>query len=194
LPSEHVTIVEGLAVTTLARTFFDLCGDPDHGLPVAHPYHRRQMLRVYNDCLARRGLGFTQEAAVLLVMAKRGRAGTRLVRKILKSLGPKCVPTHSDTETLFYELVHAYGLPEPEKQVPISDRYGFIGVVDFLWRAAKVVVEVDSTWHDGPLDSAEDEARDERLRAAGYTVLRYRYGRMVGEPAAIARELGVAVG
>jgi hypothetical protein len=147
------------------------------------------MLRVYNDALGRRGLTFTQEASVLLVLAKRGRPGTQLVRRILKALGPQYVPTRSDTETLFHELVHAYDLPEPEKQVALSDARGFVGVVDFLWRRERVVAEVDSTWHDGPLDEDEDLARDQRLRAAGFTVRRYRYGRIVLAPAAIAREL-----
>ena len=189
LPPEHVTEVDGFRVTSLARTFFDLCGNPEHGLPVAHPYHERLMRRVYNDALARRGLTFTQEASVLLVLAKRGRPGTQLVRTILETLGPRYVPTQSDTETLFYELVHAYDLPEPEKQVALSDRQGFVGVVDFLWRGARVVVEVDSTWHDGPLDQDEDLDRDERLRRVGFTVRRYRYGQIVLQATAIAREL-----
>jgi hypothetical protein len=43
-----------LPTTTLARAFFDLCADPEGGLPVSHPAHERAMVRVYNDCLARR--------------------------------------------------------------------------------------------------------------------------------------------
>jgi predicted transcriptional regulator of viral defense system len=194
LPDDHLTVVDGLPVTTIARTFFDLCGDPDGGLSVAHPAHERAMIRVYNDALARRGLSFTQEAAVLLTMARRGRAGTRLVRKILTRFGHTYTPTRSDTETLFYELVAAYGLPEPEKQVVLADGEGFIGVVDFLWRPAHLVVEVDSSWHDGPLDREVDEERDRRLVAAGYAVRRYRYGDLVTRPAAIARELAAVVG
>ena len=126
------------------------------------------------------------------MLARRGRAGTRLVRRILKELGPTYQPTDSDTEHLFLELVHAYGLPEPEKQVPISDAKGWIGTVDFLWRRATHIVEVDSTWHDGPLDEEADDERDRRYVAAGYTVARYRYGRLVGDPSGVARELGAA--
>jgi hypothetical protein len=191
MPGEHTCEVDGFPVTTLARTFFDLCGDPEWGLPVAHRAHERAMVRVYNDALGRRGLTFTQEAAVLLVMAKRGRAGTQLTGKILERFGPKYTPTRSDTETLFLELVHAYGLPEPAKQVPISDERGFIGTVDFVWCAPRVVAEVDSSWHDGPLDEEVDEERDERLRAAGYTVDRWRYGDIVRRPGVIARKLGM---
>jgi len=130
---------------------------------------------------------------VLLVRARRGVRGTALVRETLLRFGPDHVPTHSDVEYLFFELVLAFDLPEPLRQVPISGPDGFIGVVDFCWPRARVVVEVDSSWHDGPLDKESDAERDERLKAAGYTVVRVRYGAMVANPAAIARKLGVAV-
>lgn len=191
LPPEHVTEIEGFPVTTMARTFFDLCANPDVGLTYGHPYHERQMSQVYNDALARRGMTFTQEAAVLLVLAKRGRRGTTLTRKLLLRFGPTYRPTRSDTETLFLDLVHTYGLPDPERQAVITGVEGFIGTVDFGWRAAKLLVEVDSSWHDGPLDREADERRDFLLRAAGYEVKRYRYGRIVGDPGGIYRELGV---
>lgn len=193
LPRDHVTLVEGLPSTTVARTFFDLCGHPPGRLKVDHPAHERAMTRVYNDALARRGLTFTQEAAVLLVLAKRGRAGTQLVRQLLTKYGPKYKPTHSDTETLFLLVLEAYNLPEPEKQVAMVDDGGFIGIVDFTWRNSRVIAEVDSSWHDGPLDEEVDDERDRRLRALGYDVHRYRYGDIVTRPGRIARKLGVAV-
>jgi len=151
------------------------------------------MRQVYNDALGRHGMSFAQEAAVLVVMAKRGRTGTTLVRNTLLRYGPRHRPTRSDTETLFLEVVHVYGLPEPERQAVISGTEGFIGTVDFAWRDANLIVEVDSSWHDGPLDEEADEARDELLEAAGHTVKRYRYGEIVGSSAAIARELGVVI-
>lgn len=193
LPASHITVVDGFPVTTVARTFFDLCGDPDYGFRVSYPVHERAMARVYNDAVGRRGLTFTQEAAVLLVMARRGRNGTQLVRQLLTRFGPRYTPTASDTETLFYELVHAAGLPEPEKQVALTDERGFIGVVDFLWREARLVVEVDSSWHDGPLDREVDEERDRRLIEAGYVVRRYRYGALILHTDRITRELAAIV-
>jgi hypothetical protein len=191
LPPSHVTVVDGFPVTTLARTFFDLCGDPEPHLRRrgGHPAHDRRMRAVYNDALARRGLSFSQEVAVLAVTGKRGRRGTRLVREILEQFGPGHEPTRSDTESLFMELVSTFGLPEPEKQVALGDRRGFIGVVDVLWRDARLVVEIDSSWHDGPLDVAGDEERDRRLRDAGYTVKRYRYRDLVAAPSRVDREI-----
>ena len=192
LPPSHITCVDGFPVTTLARTFFDLCGDPDHDLPYRHPYHERRMRQLYNDALGRRGMTFFQEAAVLAVTARRGRRGTALVRETLLHYGPEHTPTKSDAETLFFEFVLAYELPVPERQVPITDARGFIGTVDFLWPDVRHIVEVDSSWHDGPEDKLADLARDDLLRAAGYTVDRYRYLDIIRRPTAIVRELGVA--
>lgn len=189
LPVEHVTEVDGFPVTTLARTFFDLCGDPDHGLPLRHPYHEKKMKQLYNDCLGRRGMTFAMAVAVLLVLAKRGRRGTRLVRSLLEHYGPKHTPTKSDVETLFLELVLDRGLPEPERQAVIAGPRGFIGTVDFAWREARHIVEVDSSWHDGPYDEEVDEQRDLDLIEAGYTISRYRYGHIVTESARLTREL-----
>jgi very-short-patch-repair endonuclease len=189
LPPAHVTLADGFPVTTIARTFFDLCGDPDPGLGLRHPYHERKMKQLYNDCLARRGMTFTMGVAVLSVLARRGRRGTTLVRNLLRHYGPRHRPTQSDLETLFLELVRAHGLPEPEPQAVISGPEGFIGTVDFAWRTALVVVEIDSTWHDGPLDTDADAERDARLAAAGYTVRRYRFSHLVAGPEAVVREL-----
>lgn len=195
LPPQHVMAIEGFPVTTVARTFFDLCGDPDPGLRRrgGHPVHEKKMARVYNDAAGRRGLTLVQELAVLAALAQRGRRGTRLVRRLLLRFGPRYVPTRSDAETLFFELVASFGLPEPEKQAVITDIEGWIGTVDFLWRAERVIAEVDSRWHDGPLDEERDEARDRRAKAAGYVVRRYRYRDLIREPSRVHRELVVAM-
>lgn len=195
LPPSHVTMVDGFAVTNVARTFFDLCGSPDPNLRggVRSGAHHRLMQRVVNDGLARRGLAFVDEVAVLGALGRRGRRGTTLVRALLMKYGPDYVPTRSNTESLFMELVEQWGLPDPTRQAPMSDAEGFIGVVDFAWLPARLVVEVDSSWHDGPLDREVDSVRDDRLSAAGYTVLRYRYSDLVGDQARIRRVLEAAV-
>jgi very-short-patch-repair endonuclease len=150
------------------------------------------MRRVYNDALARRGLTFAQEAAVLASTARRGRRGSSLVRAILTQYPPDHEPTHSDTEFLFMEFLDAHGLPVPRRQLRVSGARGFIGIVDFAWPEVRLVVEIDSTWHDGPLDRDEDARRDEELEEAGWRVLRYRYRDLIAHPHRVAAELGAA--
>jgi predicted transcriptional regulator of viral defense system len=57
LPAAHVTHVTGFPTTTLARTCFDLAGDPDpdlRGKPWRDEGHERQIARLFNDALGRR--------------------------------------------------------------------------------------------------------------------------------------------
>jgi very-short-patch-repair endonuclease len=193
LPPDHVTEVDGMPVTTLGRTFFDLCGDPDGRLSLRHPVHVRKMKAVYNDCLARRGMTFTMAVMVLSVLARRGRRGTRLVRQLLDHFGADHTPTWSDVETILDELIRSRGLPAPERQAAIAGPHGWIATVDFCWRHARHIVEIDSSWHDGPLEAATDEERDADLLAAGYTVARYRFGDLVLQPDRVASELAAVI-
>jgi hypothetical protein len=187
LPPEHVTMIDGFPVTTLARTCFDLAGDPDPdivGKPWCAEEHRRRVARVLNDALGRRGLLLVHEISVLAAIGKRGRAGTALIRQLLARFGPKYQPTMSDAESLFTELLDAWGIPQPERQVRFGDDE-LIGILDFFFRPQLLDLEIDSTWHDGPLDSEEDEARDARLRAIGLDVKRFTYGNLVLTPYAV---------
>ena len=78
---------------------------------------------------------FTQEAAVLLVHGEARPAWDDAVRKIAAALRAALTGRRGRTpRRLFLELVHTYGLPEPERQVVISGVEGFIGTVDFAWR------------------------------------------------------------
>jgi very-short-patch-repair endonuclease len=137
------------------------------------------MARVINDALARRGMTLAQLAAVRASIGGRGRSGTALVRRLLLHLGPDYVPTQSEGESLVMELVDSVGLADPERQVPMSDHQGWIMNVDFLWRSAGLVLEVDSTWHDGPLDRRMDREQQRRLEDAGWEVWRWPYRRLI---------------
>jgi hypothetical protein len=150
LPRSHRVVVAGFPVTSVARTCFDLAGDPNAGLrqsDVGREIHAKNMARVINDALARRGMTLARLAAVRATIGGRGRSGTALLRRLLLDLGPDYVPTQSEGESLVVEIVDALGVVEPERQVPMSDHRGWIMNVDFVWRAAGLVLEVDSTWH-----------------------------------------------
>ena len=55
--------------------------------------------------------------------------------------------------------------------------------VDFLWRRQKLIVETDGyRYHRGSVAFERDHARDNRLMALGYDVLRFTYWRVVNEP------------
>lgn len=86
--------------------------------------------------------------------------------------------TRSDLERVFLDLFRSHGIRPPEVNVKIG-RWE----VDFLWRAEKVVVEVDTwTYHRGSVAFQADHDRDLDLRAAGYVVHRFTDWQVEKEP------------
>jgi uncharacterized protein DUF559 len=148
---------------------------------------------VLNDALARRGLTLGQLAAVLGAIGKRGRRGTALTRSLIAKLGVNYTPAQSDGESFVIELIEASGIEPPERQILLSDEQGWIGTVDFLWRRAAVVLEMDGRWHDGPLDQDEDAERDRRIEALGLKVWRVRFRDVVRDPGRFLRQLRAAI-
>lgn len=182
LPGHHVTVVDGIPCTTVARTLFDLCGD------VA----ARRAERALDTALARKLVTLPELWRVLDELAEHGRAGTVLFRTLLTEREPDYVPPESELEARFLDLVERHALASPEQQVDLGDDDGWIGRVDFLFRGAGIVVEVDGAeFHDGLVDRRRDEARDERLTAAGWHVLRLKWDDVANRGAAVARAIRI---
>lgn len=68
------------------------------------------------------------------------------------------------------------------RQAPVAG-----AIADFACHEIKLVIELDGGVHD--LHEARDAARDERLRAAGYTVLRFRNGAFSKNPAVVTEAI-----
>ena len=97
--------------------------------------------------------------------------------------------TRSDLETAFLALWHRHGLPSPEVNVRLG-RWE----VDFLWRAQRLVVEVDCfAYHRGSVAFEDDHARDLDLRQQGYTVRRFTDRQLEEEPERIVADVSAAL-
>lgn len=180
LLGHHVQLVDGVPCTTIARTLFDLCGDVAAG----------RAERALDTALARKLVVLPTLWQVLDDLAEHGRAGTVLMRTLLMEREPEYVAPESELEARFIALVKRYGLPVPECQVDLGKGESWIGRVDFLFRGARLVVEVDGAeFHDGLLDRRHDAQRDERLEAAGWHVMRFRWDDVVNRPAAVAHAI-----
>jgi very-short-patch-repair endonuclease len=188
LPAEHVTMVEGLACTTVARTVFDLAGDPPANLrsPTGRPFHAQHVERLVDRALARRLVTVAQLRAVLDDVGARGRPGTAVLRDLLQGWAAGHVPTESELEGRFLQLCRDHGLPEPRPQVRLG-AHAVIGRVDFAYLDAGLVVELDgAAFHDGPLEREADRRRDNELAALGLRVLRLRWADVTERPEAVA--------
>jgi very-short-patch-repair endonuclease len=113
-------------------------------------------------------LNLTNRAAVLREVSKHpGRRGVGRLSALLDARPP--ARTRSRPERRLLVAVRRAGLPEPETDVKIG-RW----TVDFLWRGAALVVEVDAySTHSSPWAFERDRRKDAELAALGFSVQRF---------------------
>lgn len=110
------------------------------------------------------------------------KAQTVRARKLRKAARYSRVGAESRMETLLWLLLEAYGLAIFfEAQVAISDSVGWIGRFDLVCERFKLIVEYDGEQHREDREQyLKDERRLDRVRAAGYLVIRLRAVDVVG--------------
>jgi very-short-patch-repair endonuclease len=97
--------------------------------------------------------------------------------------------TRSEAEERLLALIRAAQLPPAELNVRIADYE-----VDFLWRDARLVVEVDGyAYHSTPEAFERDRLRDAHLQSLGFTVMRVTWHQIVNEPHAVVARLAHAL-
>jgi very-short-patch-repair endonuclease len=160
---DDATRRDGIPVTTPARTIFDLAG-------VQHP------LRTRNDLnnLTSRGLLDLETLLVTLDrLAKRGRPGIALMRRLIDELEAKGTPAGSNLELRVEDLLEAAGFRQLRRQLPLYDDEGFIARVDFGDPMVKLAIEVDSDrFHMGLVDRDIDASKSRRIHAIGWSLER----------------------
>jgi very-short-patch-repair endonuclease len=178
LPTDEVTIAEGIPVTTVPRTIFDIAATQPVDA-VSAMLKEAEYLELHDRL-----------SLWDLTKRYRGRRGVRRVRVALEWLEEEPVGrTRSPLEERFAPFLRRHGLPLPRFNdwiVVAGRRYQ----VDCHWPGTGQVVELDG-WagHSTRTAFREDRARDRRLRAAGYAVTRITWNQLDDEPEAIAADL-----
>lgn len=183
LPADEVTVQDGIPVTTVPRTIFDLAATEDVDTIAA-------MLRESEH----RNL-WDELSLPDLVGRYPGRRGVNKVRLALQRITEE--PTgrkRSKLEERFAPFVRRHRLPMPRFNNWIllgARRYQ----VDCHWPGTGQIVELDG-WEGHGSRSAfrEDRERDRRLGVAGYSVTRITWNQLRDEPEAIASDLRVLLG
>jgi very-short-patch-repair endonuclease len=165
---DEVTRLEGIPTTVPARTVIDLAGT------AAPEELERALARA-----VRRDLTNRREVMSFLERRPR-RPGARVLRDLLERRAEPAL-TRSEAEGHFLALVRKARLPPPELNVIL---HGY--EVDFLWRQAGLVVEVDGfAYHSSPHRFERDRQRDGQLLARGFRVVRVTWRQIVDEPEAM---------
>jgi predicted transcriptional regulator of viral defense system/very-short-patch-repair endonuclease len=166
LAPEDMAVVEGIPVTSLARTVLDLA--PSESTSRLHQMMDRAEdrktfdLRCFDRLLDRAG----------------GHRGRAKLRYALDTYKPERVVLRSDLERRFRRLVLAAGLPAPQANVVVE---GY--ELDCYWEAEGFAVEIDVYATHGSRHSFEtDRERQDDLLLAGIELIRVTDVRLDREP------------
>jgi very-short-patch-repair endonuclease len=171
---EERTVREGIAVTTVARTLFDL----------AERSPPRELKGAWDEASRLRTLRVPEVVAIYERRPGR-RLARRNIRPILLAEQRYVEDTDSPLEDRFVEFCAAHRLPPAQTNVLVEG-----DAVDVLWPAARLIIELDS-WefhsHRGAFD--KDRSRDADHLLGGYRTVRVTHRRLSDEPERLAAQI-----
>jgi very-short-patch-repair endonuclease len=173
LDRRDIRLRHGLPVTSPPRTILDLATDPDleEAIAVAQA----------------RDYASLDEIRAALARSPRCKGAARL--RALLETGEDSGLTRSWTERRMRALLKAAELPQPLANVPLL---GY--VADFLWPELKLIVETDGfDFHSSRSAFEHDRRRDQKLAAAGFTVIRVTPRQLREEPYAVIARIAQAI-
>jgi very-short-patch-repair endonuclease len=176
LERRDVRIRHRLPVTSPARTLADVAG----GLT------DRQLEFAFDQAVTS---GIVRPAEIVEVASRMpGRRGRARLRALAEAERAPSL-TRSEAEERFLALIRSAELPEPEINVRI---HGY--EVDFLWRAQRLVVEVDGyRYHSTRRAFEHDRRKGATLQAAGLGMMRITWRQLEREPFAVIARLAAAM-
>ncbi len=159
IPPGEITRVNGMFVTTAARTALDLGRRLPRGSAVAHL-----------DALAR---ATEVEASEILELAQRYK-GTKGVRRCREAVDLMDAGAQSPQETKLRLILIDKGFERPETQIPVADDDGHVfAYLDMGWPHLKIAVEYDGEHHRTDDQQYRwDAIRLRKLIAKGWIVIR----------------------
>jgi very-short-patch-repair endonuclease len=147
---------EGLWVSSAPRALLEIAATQTLG----------DLARALEEGLAKRVL--TREDVDAVLARNRPCRGSGRLAALLAGGGGTTI-TRSEAERRFKRLIRDAGLPAPETNVPFG-RYE----LDFLWRDAGLVVEIDGyRFHTGPNAFRRDREKSLAVKSAGLELLRF---------------------
>jgi very-short-patch-repair endonuclease/predicted transcriptional regulator of viral defense system len=172
LSAEDTTEVDGIPVTTPARTVIDL----------ASQFRPRVLEQVMAEA-QRKGLAEIEDVAAALERKPRTR-GAFVLRRLIET-GNRFAFTRSEAEERLLALIAKGEIPTPETNARVGQ-----DEVDFFWPLEGVVVEVDGfQYHSSRQRFEVDRQRDARLAAMGLYVVRVTWRRITENPHAVLVQL-----
>ena len=183
----------------------ELDGSTRRGVPVTNPL--RTLVDLGAVCprwVVREALERALTARLVTVLgadaavdrvARKGRNGVGVLRRVLddRALGNK--PAASELEARMARLFRTHALPTAAFQHVVCDADRFVARVDWAYPELKIAVEVDG-WasHGTPIALQRDLARQNDLVLLGWTVLRFTWHDVVRRPPWVAGQIRRVLG
>jgi very-short-patch-repair endonuclease len=168
LRTGEVTTKDGISVTSPSRTLVDLA-DYRRKRPLERAIDEATFLRL----------------EVSGVVPRQGRRGNGLLAEVLARHEPGSTRTKSSLEEAMLALCRRYELRQPAVNAYVEGHES-----DFVWRAQRLIVEVDSrAAHLTAAAFEKDRARDADLTVAGWRVVRITETRLLTRPEAVGAQL-----
>ena len=176
LDARDVTTVDGIPVTTVARTLVDL----------AEVLAHQALVKVCGEAERQRMLDVKRiEEALGRVRGRRGPATAKLRAALADLAAHGATLTRSHLEDRFLALLHAHDLPRPATNAHVAG-YEF----DAVWHADKLAVELDG-WEGHKTRHAfqHDRTKGNAAQAAGYALLRFTHADVMRRPSEVAADV-----
>ena len=178
-PASHLVHVNDVCCTSVARTAIDVARETDF----------REGLVVAESALNQRLTTLAELRAVHDFCSDW--SGARTAGRVVSFASPL---SESPGESLSRIAFADGGLPEPTQQQNVFDARGLIGRVDFLWAAQHTIGEFDGRvkYLDSNDDKAtlyEEKRREDRLREAGFEVVRFSWSDIVHRPVWVVAQI-----
>jgi hypothetical protein len=182
LLAAELTAVEGIPTTTVARTIVDLAATEP----------RRVVERAIHEAEVQRTLDL--RALEAIVDRWPHSRGIRAIRAILADRSLGSASTKEELEDAFVAFLDEEGFPHPQTNawIQIGERWF---QVDCLWRAQRLIVELDGWQVHGTRRRFEtDRERDRALLKADWRPIRVTWRHLHGGRRALAGDLRELLG
>jgi very-short-patch-repair endonuclease len=178
VPNDEISAVDGIPATGLSRTLLDL----------SSVLSREQLETAMNEAEV---LGLADRISLHALLARYPRRpGAAALRAILDDARRARGVTRHELERRFAAALAKTNLPRPHcnAHVVVAERFF---EVDCLWRAQRLIVELDGGFVHGTWRAAErDRERDRLLLADGWRVVRITWRQLRDDARAVMGDLG----
>jgi hypothetical protein len=175
--SDEVTCVDGIPVSSVPRTLFD----------IAAITNRRQVEKAFNEVEV---CGLTDRLSVPDLLERYpGRRGSATLKAILMEADQVRGVTRKELEERFVAVLAGADLPRPQRNVDLAVGDRFFEV-DCLWREQRLAVELDGRATHGTARAFEgDREKDRLLLVDGWHMVRITWRQLRDDAPAVVADL-----